>query len=52
MNETLGSFSSRSIAYCLEQAGSTSDQVDHIATNRYFKAQILRKIGFVLQNAH
>lgn len=40
----------QSIAYCLDEAGVALGDVDYIAVNRDPKAQLLRKVGFVLRN--
>ena len=43
-------FPSESIIYCLQEAGITLDQVDHIAINTDPKANFMKKIGFTLKN--
>jgi len=42
-------FPSQAIAYCLEQAGVTLAQVDHIAINQDSKAHLGRKLAFTLR---
>jgi carbamoyltransferase len=39
-----------SIAYCLREAGLTLDDVDHVAVNQDSRANLLRKVGYVLSN--
>ena len=43
-------FPTESIAYCLREGGITLDSVDHIAMNRNPKANLLRKLQFVLRS--
>lgn len=43
-------FPAQSIEYCLSESGFSLDQVDHIALNRDPKANVLRKVAFVLRN--
>lgn len=43
-------FPAQSMEYCLREAGLTLDVVDHIALNRDPKANVLRKVAFVLRN--
>jgi carbamoyltransferase len=40
-------FPSRSIAYCLEEAGVDLGSVDHLAINEDSRAHLVRKIGYV-----
>lgn len=42
-------FPLQAVRYCLDEAGITLDAVDQIAINRDPRAQVLRKIGFVLK---
>ncbi len=44
-------FPSLAIAYCLREAGLTLADVDHIAVNQDSRANILRKVRYVLTNA-
>src|SRR5450759_2839574 len=41
-------FPSEAIAYCLRQAGVGLDQVDHIATNQDSRANVIRKLKYVI----
>src|SRR5476651_2183393 len=41
-------FPSEAIAYCLRQAGVGPDQVDHIAINQDSRANILRKLNYII----
>ena len=41
-------FPSKSIEYCLSEAGITLSDVDHIAINQDAKANLWKKIGFTL----
>src|SRR5215217_8499641 len=41
-------FPSRSIRYCLEEAGISLERVQHVAINRDPKANLWRKIGFTV----
>jgi carbamoyltransferase len=41
-------FPSQSIAYCLREANLRLDDVDHIAVNQDSRANLLRKIGYLL----
>ena len=41
-------FPSQSIAYCLREAKLTVDDVDHIAVNQDSRANLLRKIGYLV----
>src|SRR5215813_13758039 len=41
-------FPSRAIAYCLREAGVRLSDVDHIAVNQDSRANLLRKLGYVL----
>ena len=41
-------FPSQSIAYCLREANLQLNDVDHIAVNQDSKANLLRKIGYLL----
>ncbi len=43
-------FPSMSVAFCLQEAGVTLEQVDHIAIGRDPKAKFWRKILFLLKN--
>lgn len=43
-------FPSLSIEYCLEAAGLTADQIDHVAVNRDPNANLLKKAVYVLAN--
>jgi carbamoyltransferase len=43
-------FPSQAIAYCLREAGAGLSDVDHIALNQDNRANLLRKIGYVLLN--
>jgi carbamoyltransferase len=42
-------FPLESIKYCLREAGANIEEIDHIAVNRNPKANLWRKIGFVLR---
>lgn len=42
-------FPSESIRYCLDEAGITIADVDHVAMNSDPKANLLKKIGFILK---
>lgn len=42
-------FPSKSIAYCLEEAGISLKQVDHIAINQDSRAHLGRKIGYLVR---
>ena len=44
-------FPSLAIAYCLREAGLTLADVDHVAVNQDSRANIFRKIRYVLTNA-
>ena len=44
-------FPSEAIAYCLREAGVTLADVDHVAVNQDSRANILRKVRYVLTNA-
>jgi carbamoyltransferase len=44
-------FPSRAIAYCLQEAGLSLGDVDHVAVNQDSRANIGRKIRYVLANA-
>ncbi|MBN1555655.1 MAG: carbamoyltransferase [Phycisphaerae bacterium] len=44
-------FPARAIRYCLEEAGATLDSLDAIAVSRDPKAQVWRKIAFVLTSS-
>jgi carbamoyltransferase len=44
-------FPSQAIAYCLQEAGLSLADVDHVAVNQDSRANILRKIRYVLTNA-
>lgn len=44
-------FPSQSVAYCLREAGLTLADVDHVAVNQDNRANLLRKIGYVLTSA-
>src|SRR5271163_1386023 len=44
-------FPSLAIAYCLREAGLTLADVDHVAVNQDSRANILRKMRYVLTNA-
>ena len=43
-------FPSEAIAYCLSEAGLQLDDVDHIAVNQNNRANLARKIGFLITN--
>jgi carbamoyltransferase len=43
-------FPSRSVAFCLQEAGVTLDQVDHIAIGRDPKAKLGKKLAFFAKN--
>lgn len=43
-------FPSEAIAYCLRQAGVGLDQVDHIATNQDSRANVIRKLKYVISH--
>jgi carbamoyltransferase len=43
-------FPSEAIAYCLHAAGLRLDDVDHIAVNQDNRANLMRKIGFLITN--
>jgi carbamoyltransferase len=43
-------FPSQSIAYCLREASASLSDVDHVAINQDYRANLLRKIGYVLTN--
>jgi carbamoyltransferase len=42
-------FPRESIQYCLREAGASIAEIDHIAVNRNPKANLWRKVGFVLR---
>lgn len=42
-------FPIQSIKYCLREAGASIEEIDHIAMNRNPKANLLRKIWFILR---
>jgi carbamoyltransferase len=44
-------FPSQAIRYCLQEAGLTLADVDHIAVNQDSRANLLRKIGYVISTA-
>src|SRR5580704_15908649 len=44
-------FPSESIAYCLREAGLALSDVDHVAVNQNNRANLFRKIRYVLSNA-
>src|ERR1700733_5487165 len=44
-------FPSQAIACCLQEAGLSLADVDHVAVNQDSRANILRKIRYVLTNA-
>jgi carbamoyltransferase len=44
-------FPSNAIAYCLREAGLSLADVDHIAVNQDSRANLFRKIGYVLRTA-
>src|SRR5262245_15337939 len=41
-------FPSKAIAYCLREAGLNLKDVDHIAVNQDSRANLLRKVGFLV----
>jgi carbamoyltransferase len=41
-------FPSQAIAYCLAEAGTTLERVDHVAVNRDPRANLRRKLGYTL----
>src|SRR5476651_293452 len=41
-------FPSESITYCLKEAGLTIAEVDHIAVNQNNRANLTRKIGYLI----
>src|SRR5476651_2060154 len=43
-------FPSEAIAYCLREAGLSLNDVDHIAVNQDNRANLARKIGFLITN--
>jgi len=43
-------FPSESIRYCLNEAGLSISDIDHVAINRDPNANLLKKIGFTLKN--
>jgi carbamoyltransferase len=43
-------FPSQAIAYCLREAGLRLDDVDHIAVNQDGRANLLRKLGFLISH--
>lgn len=43
-------FPSESIRYCLNEAGISMDQIDHVAVNSDPKANFIKKVGFTLLN--
>lgn len=43
-------FPAQSVRYCLDEAGITLSQVDHIAINRDPKANFLKKVGFAIKH--
>jgi carbamoyltransferase len=43
-------FPSQSIAYCLHEAGLSLADIDHIAINQDSRANLLRRIGFLVTN--
>jgi carbamoyltransferase len=43
-------FPSKAIAYCLHEAGLKLNDVDHIAVNQDSRANLARKIGFLVSN--
>jgi carbamoyltransferase len=43
-------FPSESIRYCLNEAGISLDQIDHVAVNSDPKANFIKKVGFTLLN--
>jgi carbamoyltransferase len=43
-------FPSRAIAYCLREAELTLADVDHVAVNQNSRANLLRKIGYLVAN--
>src|SRR6516225_4529196 len=44
-------FPSHAISYCLRQAGLTLADVDQVAVNQDSRANLLRKIGYLLRTA-
>jgi carbamoyltransferase len=44
-------FPSEAIAYCLREARASLADVDHIAVNQDGRANLWRKIGYLLRNA-
>src|ERR1700733_10139862 len=42
-------FPSQAIAYCLQEAGLSIGDVDHVAVNQDSRANQLKKIGYVLK---
>ena len=42
-------FPTQSIKYCLREAGVSIDEIDHVALNRNPRANLLRKIWFILR---
>jgi carbamoyltransferase len=44
-------FPSEAIAYCLREAGLTISDVDHVAVNQDNRANLLRKISYVMTHA-
>ena len=43
-------FPSQAIQYCLDEAGITLEEIEHIAINSDPKASLIKKIGFSLKN--
>src|SRR5882724_7021594 len=43
-------FPSKAIRYCLREAGLQLDDVNHVAINQDNRANLLRKIGFLVTN--